>query len=84
MHVHQTPRGLIPDPVTSSGNGGGIVVVALNMCEVNTVQEECEQVRMWASVCMYEFREAAWGGSGNLSLPGHNLATLGSCIQLGV
>lgn len=65
------------------GWDGGVVVV-LNLCGPNTVQGECEQVRMWACVCVYEFKETAWGGSGNLSLSGQNLATLGRCVHVRV
>lgn len=53
------------------------MVAALDMCELSTVQGECEQASMWACVCMYEFREAAWRGSGTLSFPGEDLVTLG-------
>lgn len=45
MHVHQAPRGLITDPVTSSG---GVCVVALNMCEGSVNRWACRQM----SACM--------------------------------
>lgn len=64
-------RGLIPDPLTSSGGeewGWEVEWRLFNVCGINTVQGEFEQERMWSCVCICEFREAAWGGSGNHSL----------------
>lgn len=54
VHEHQTPSGQIPDPLTSWGGVWGLQSGWHLMCEVNTVQ-----ARMWAGVCMCEFREAA-------------------------